>query len=138
MKRQGALLFVMALAALAPLLAADNPKVLLGSWTGRATGPQGGPPTGDLYIVFARSPSGIKGTVTVKGAGGLQYSGELSAVSLKSGIFSANAVFKLGEMPLEAQVRGPLKGKTIQGTFTVISKGEKMGEGTFSITRDKQ
>lgn len=120
----------------ASAVAADNPRVLLGAWSGKATGPQGGPPTGDLHIVFQKSGAAIKGAVTVKGAGNLQYSGELSEVTLKGGIFSANAVFKLGETPLQAVVTGPLKGKTIQGTFTVLSKGQKMGEGTFSITKD--
>jgi hypothetical protein len=135
MTRTRSLVAAAAMLIIFPLLAAENPKFLLGSWTGKATGPQGGPPTGDLLIVFEKAGQTIKGAVTVKGAGGLQYSGELSSVTLKGGIFSANAVFKLGETPLEAQVRGPLKDRTIQGTFTVISKGEKMGEGTFSIAK---
>lgn len=123
---------------LAPAVSADNLKSLTGYWAGKATGPQGGPPTGDLDIVFEKSGSGLKGTVMVKGPGGLQYSGELSAISLKDGVFSATVSFKLGETPLAAQVRGPLAGKTIAGTFTVVSNGATMGDGTFSISKGKK
>ncbi|HYK88754.1 MAG TPA: hypothetical protein VE398_08290, partial [Acidobacteriota bacterium] len=51
-------------------------------------------------------------------------------------IFSATVVFKFGETPLEAKVNGPVRGRTIEGTFSVNSKGQKMGEGTFSITKE--
>jgi hypothetical protein len=37
---------------------------------------------------------------------------------------------------LEVLVSGPLKGKTIQGTFVVSAKGQTLGEGTFSIAKD--
>jgi hypothetical protein len=116
---------------------AESTKVLLGSWNGRATGPEGGPPTGDITVTFEKDPAvGIKGRITVKSQGGMQYSGQVSNVMLKNRIFSATAVFKLGENPLEANVTGPLKGKTIEGKFSVVSKGQKMGEGTFSITKE--
>jgi hypothetical protein len=116
---------------------AESTKVLLGSWNGRATGPQGGPPTGDIAVTFEKDPAvGIKGKIIVKAQGGVQYSGQISNVTLKNRIFSAAAVFKLGENPLEANVAGPLKGKTIEGKFSVVSKGQKMGEGTFSITKE--
>ncbi len=116
-------------------VAADNPRVLLGVWNGKATGPKGGPPTGDITVTFEKDGAAIKGTIVVKGAGGGQYSGQVSDVQLKNKIFSALAAFKFGESPLEVQVTGPLKGKSIEGTFTVASKGQKMGDGTFSITK---
>jgi hypothetical protein len=115
--------------------AADNPKVLIGSWSGRATGPQGGPPTGDITVTFERDPAGLKGTIVVKGAGTLQYSGQVSKITLHKGVFSGTAIFKLGENPLEVEVTGPLKGKKIEGTFSVMAKGQKMGDGTFAITK---
>jgi len=116
-------------------LAADNTRILLGSWSGRATGPQGGPPTGDIVVTFVQGASGITGSIVVKAPGGGQYTGQVSMVSLKNKVFAATAIFKLGENPLETLVSGPLKGKTIQGTFSVSSKGQILGEGTFSITR---
>mgnify|MGYP007042371977 FL=1 len=120
-----------------PAAAADNPKVLLGSWSGKATGPEGGPPTGNITVTFEREgPNTLKGKIVVKGSGGVEYSGQVSKISLKNKIFSATATFKLGENPLEAVVTGPLKGKTIEGTFAVVSKGQKMGEGTFTITKE--
>jgi len=36
---------------------------------------------------------------------------------------------------LEAPITSPLKGRAIEGTFTVFSKGQKLGEGTFQITK---
>ena len=71
----------------------------------------------------------------VKGSGGGGYSGLISEIRLKDRIFSALAVFKFGESPLEVHVSGPLKGRSIEGTFSVISKGQKMGDGTFAITK---
>jgi len=127
-------LIVALLASLAGL-PADNTKVLLGSWSGRATGPQGGPPTGDIVLTIEKVPSGMKGTITVKAPGGAQYSGQVGDIALKDRIFSATAIFKFGESPLEAKVSGPMKGKTITGSFTVVSKGQKMGDGTFTITK---
>ncbi len=115
---------------------ADNTKVLLGTWSGKATGPQGGPPTGDIVVNIEKAPAGMKGTITVKAPGGAQYSGQVGNIALKGQIFSATAIFKLGENPLEAQVSGPLKGKTITGNFVVLSKGQKMGDGTFTITKN--
>jgi hypothetical protein len=117
-------------------LPADNTKVLIGSWSGKATGPQGGPPTGDITVTIEKDPAGLKGTIVVKGSGTLQYSGQVSRIALTRGVFSATAVFKLGENPLEVEVTGPLKGKKIEGTFSVLTKGQKMGEGTFAITKD--
>ena len=117
--------------------AADDTKVLLGSWSGKATAPDGGPPSGNIQITFARGENGVlRGKIMVKAEGGLEYSGEVSEVKLERRIVSAKAVFKLGESPVEADVSGPLKGRKIEGTFFVISKGEKIGEGTFSITKD--
>ncbi len=117
--------------------AAESTRVLLGTWSGKATGPQGGPPTGDLVVTFEKDPpSGIKGKILVKAQGGMQYTGQVSNIALKSRMFSATAVFKLGEIPLEVIVTGPLKGKMIEGTFTVVSKGQIMGEGTFSIAKE--
>jgi len=119
------------------LSAAESARTLLGSWSGKAAGPQGGPPTGDITVTFEKdAPTGIKGTIVVKSQGGMQYTGQLSNVTLKNRVFSATAVFKLGENPLEANVSGPLKGKTIDGSFSVVSKGQKLGEGTFSITKE--
>ncbi len=115
--------------------AADNPRVLLGAWYGRATGPKGGPPTGALIVTFEKAGAGIGGRITVKGGGGGEYSGTLSDVQLKNRVFSALAVFKFGENPLEVHVTGPLRRKSIAGTFSVVSKGQKMGDGTFSITK---
>ncbi len=115
--------------------AADSTKILLGSWSGKATGPQGGPPTGDIAVIMEKGPAGMKGTITVKAPGGAQYSGQVENIALKNGLFSATATFKLGENPLEVKVSGPLKGKTIMGTFTVLSRGQKMGDGTFTITK---
>lgn len=116
-------------------LPADNTKVLVGSWSGKATGPQGGPPTGDIVLTIQKVPSGMKGTITVKAPGGAQYSGEVGNIVFKDRIFSATATFKLGENLLEAQVSGPMKGKTITGSFTVVSKGQKMGDGTFTVKK---
>ncbi len=115
--------------------AANSTKILQGSWSGKATGPQGGPPTGDIVVIMEKGPSGMKGTITVKAPGGAQYSGQVENIALKDGLFSATAIFKLGDNPLEAKVSGPLKGKTIMGTFTVLSRGQKMGDGTFTITK---
>jgi hypothetical protein len=122
---------------LAPASAADTIRVLLGSWIGKATGPQGAPPTGDITIAFERDPAaGMTGTLLVKAPGGMQYSGKIYDVTLKNKVFSAKAVFKLGENPLEAHVKGPLRGRTIEGTFFVTAKDQKLGEGTFSITKE--
>ncbi len=115
--------------------AADNPRVLLGVWHGKATGPKGGPPTGDIMVTFEKAGAVIGGRIAVKGAGGGEYSGKISGVQLKNRVFSALAVFKFGENPLEVHVTGPLKGKSIEGTFSVVSKGQKMGDGTFSIIK---
>ena len=139
MKRMGRVLLAGLLSLWASgfaFAAADNPKVLLGSWSGKATGPQGGPPTGDITVTFEKTGAIIKGRIVVKGAGGGEYSGQISEVQLKKGVFSALAVFKFGESPLEIHVSGPLKGKSIQGTFSVVSKGQKMGDGTFAIAKN--
>lgn len=138
MKRIGAGLMAMTLVVLCAGLgavAADNPRVLLGVWSGKATGPKGGPPTGDITVTFEKDGPGIKGKIAVKGSGGGEYSGQVSEVQLKNKVFSALAVFKFGESPLEVRVTGPLKGRSIEGTFTVASKGQKMGDGTFAITK---
>ena len=116
--------------------AADSTKVLIGSWSGKATGPQGGPPTGDITVTFEKEDSGIKGKIVVKGAGGGSYSGQISEIQLRNKLFSALAVFKFGENPLEVRVSGPLKSRAIAGTFSVISKGQKLGDGTFAISKD--
>jgi len=116
-------------------LAADNPRVLLGVWSGKATGPKGGPPTGDITVTFEKDGPAIKGRIVVKGAGGGEYSGQISDVQLKKKVFSALALFKFGESPLEVRVTGPMKGRSIEGTFTVASKGKPLGEGTFAITK---
>ena len=135
----GLLIILAGFASTANSAPAESTKVLLGSWNGRATGPQGGPPTGDITVTFEKDPAvGIKGKITVKSQGGMQYSGQVSNVTLKNKVFSATAVFKLGENPLEANVAGPLKGKTIEGKFSVVSKDQKIGEGTFSITKETQ
>jgi hypothetical protein len=114
----------------------DNVKILLGSWSGRVTGPQGGPPTGDVVVTFEKSGNLIAGKIIVKAPGGAQYSGQISDITLKNKIFSATAIFKLGENPLETRVSGPIKGKTIAGEFSVMAKGQKMGDGTFTITKE--
>ena len=124
-----------ALAVASNATAAESVRVLVGSWSGRATGPQGGPPTGDITVNFEKAPVGVKGTIQVSAQGGVQYSGEISNVTLKAGVFSATVTFKLGETPLQAIVTGPLKGRKIEGGFSVIAKGQKMGDGTFSITK---
>ncbi len=116
--------------------AAENTRVLAGSWSGKATGPQGAPPTGDIVLTFEPAASGMKGKIVVTAPGGGQYSGQISNIALKNKIFSATAIFRLGEGALETQVSGPLRGKTIQGTFAVLAKGQKMGEGTFTITKN--
>lgn len=118
--------------------AADSNKLLVGTWIGKATGPQGGPPTGDITVIFSRVGAELKGTIQVKAPGGAQYSGEVSKIELKRGIFSATAAFKFGENPLLAEVTGPVKGKAIAGAFTVLVKGQKMGDGTFSIAKQAQ
>ncbi len=115
---------------------ADNPRPLIGTWNGRATGPQGGPPTGDITVVFEKEGAVLKGTIAVKAAGGAQYSGNVSDVELSKKVFTAKATFQLGENPLEVLVTGPLQGKTITGTFTVSAKGQKLGDGTFTITKE--
>src|SRR5262249_16413030 len=119
------------------LLAADDTKVLLGVWAGKATGPEGAPPTGDITVTFSRDETrALKGKIMIKAPGGLQYSGEVSDITVREKVFSGNAIFKLGESPLEAVITGPLKGKTIEGTFSIMAKGQKIGEGTFSITKE--
>ena len=115
---------------------ADNVKILLGSWSGKVTGPQGGPPTGDVVVTFEKSGNLIVGKILVKAPGGAQYSGQLSDITLRNKVFSATAVFKLGESFLETRVSGPLMGKTISGDFSVMAKGQKMGDGTFCITKE--
>ncbi len=138
MKRIAAVLIAMMLVVLSSGLgavAADNPRVLLGVWSGKASGPKGGPPTGGITVTFEKDGPGIKGKIAVKGSGGGEYSGQVSEVQLKNKVFTALAVFKFGESPLEVRVTGPLKGRSIEGTFTVTSKGQKMGDGTFAITK---
>jgi hypothetical protein len=114
---------------------ADSAKVLVGVWVGKATGPQGGPPTGDITVTFEKSGSLLRGRIALKGSGGSEYTGQVSNIALNDKIFSAFAVFKMGENPLEIHISGPLKGKYIEGTFSVTSKGQKMGDGTFAITK---
>jgi len=114
---------------------ADNTRPLIGTWTGSAAGPQGGPPTGDITVIFEREGPGLKGTISVRAAGGAQYSGQVSEIELKNKVFTAKAAFQFGESPLLVLVTGPLKGKTITGTFTVSAKGQKLGDGTFTITK---
>ena len=117
--------------------AAESTKFLIGSWSGKAAGAGGGPPSGDIQVTFAKGQDGnLKGNILVKGEGGLQYSGEMSEITVKKRVVSAKATFKLGENPLVATITGPLKRNSIEGTFLVTSKGEKIGEGTFSITKD--
>jgi hypothetical protein len=119
------------------LVAADETKILLGVWAGKATGPDGAPPTGDITVTFSRDETRtLKGKIVIKAPGGLQYSGEISDITVQKKVFSGTAVFKLGENPLQAVVTGPLKGTTIQGTFSMMAKGEKIGEGTFNITKE--
>ena len=93
------LLFSSALAGVAA--EPDESKILLGSWSGRATGPQGGPPTGDITVTFEKAASGMVGSIAVKAPGGAQYTGQVSNITLKNKLFSATATFKLGETPLE-------------------------------------
>jgi hypothetical protein len=132
------LLLVLASASpISELVAADETKILLGVWAGKATGPDGAPPTGDITVTFSRDETrALKGKIVIKAAGGLQYSGEISDITVRKKVFSGTAVFKLGENPLQALVTGPIKGKTIQGTFSIMAKGEKIGEGTFNITKE--
>ena len=78
----------------------------------------------------------MKGKIVVKAPGGLQYSGEISDVTVQKKVFSGTATFKLGETLLQAVITGPLKGKTIDGTFAMMAKGQKIGEGTFSIAKE--
>jgi len=119
------------------LAGAESTKFLIGSWSGKATGAGGGPPSGDIQITFAKGEGGnLKGNFLVKGEGGLRYSGEMSEITIRKKVVSAKATFKLGENPLVATITGPLKRNSIEGTFLVTSKGETIGEGTFSITKD--
>ena len=123
--------------AVADVCASDSTKILIGSWSGKATAPDGGPPSGDIQVTFVRGEDGVlKGKIRVKAEGGLEYGGDVSDIKFENRIVSAKAIFKLGESPLEASVSGPMKGKKIEGNFLVISKGEKIGQGTFSITKD--
>jgi hypothetical protein len=115
--------------------AADPTRALAGTWTGKAAGPQGAPPTGDLTVTFKSQAGQLTGRMTVRGQGGTEYSGDVSDVSLRKGVFSATATLMLGENPLVVQVNGPLKRQTIEGTFSVSLKGQKMGDGTFSIVK---
>ena len=131
------LLLLTSVSSISELIGADDTKILLGVWSGKATGPEGAPPTGDITVTFSRDETrALKGKIVIKAPGGLQYSGEISDISVQKKVFSGTAIFKLGENPLEAVVTGPLKGKTIQGTFSMMSKGAKIGEGTFSITKE--
>ncbi len=115
---------------------AQSTKALLGVWAGKATGPEGGPPNGDITVTFEREKGAvIKGRIVVMAKGGVQYSGQVSDVTLKNRVFEATAVFKLGENPLEVRVTGPFKGNSIEGSFTVTSKGQKMGDGSFAIKK---
>jgi hypothetical protein len=117
---------------------ADNPRVLLGTWEGKATGPGGGPPTGEIAITFSRGKDGqVEGTIAVRGPGGSEYTGRMEKITLVERTLNALAVFKLGETPIEVQITGPLKGSAIQGTFTASTKGQELGQGTFSITKKK-
>jgi hypothetical protein len=115
--------------------AADNPRTLVGTWVGKASGPQGAPPTGDLTVTLEAKGHVISGRMAVKGPSGVEYSGTVSGVALRQGVFTGTATLKLGENPLTVEVTGPLKGKVIEGTFTVSMKGQKMGDGTFSIKK---
>jgi hypothetical protein len=136
-RRVHLLFLLLASASVSELVAADETKILLGVWSGKASGPDGAPPTGDITVTFSRDETrALKGKIVVKAAGGLQYSGEISDITVQKKVFSGTAVFKLGENPLQAVVTGPLKGKTIQGTFSMMAQGEKIGEGTFNITKE--
>ena len=116
---------------------ADDPAALLGSWSGRAAGPEGGPPTGDIVLEFSRDENqALTGTVTVVAEGGVRYSGTLSQIQLEDRILTATATFQLGpEFVLEVVVKGPLEGASIKGTFVVASQGQTMGDGTFEIEK---
>lgn len=139
MSRGQAVVIVAAVAALVVLLPAyaDDPSILIGTWKGKATGPEGGPPSGEIVVVFAKDRAGaIKGKMVVTAPGGIQYSGELDRIRLEKMIFSAWLVFRFGENPLEVDISGPLKGRTIAGTFSVTSQGQKIGDGEFSLTKE--
>jgi len=128
------------LAVLLPVIPAraDNPRVLIGTWAGKATGPGGGPPTGEIVITFSRGKEGkLEGTIAVRAPGGSEYTGQMEKITLVERTLTALAVFKLGETPIEVHITGPLKDSAIQGTFTASSKGQELGEGTFSITKKK-
>jgi hypothetical protein len=135
-----ACLLLTVIAAAPPGAAVTNPesaRLLVGTWTGKATGPDGGPPTGDIVVTFARAPkSGLTGKIVVKTPGGVEYSGVVSNIDVVKKVFSATVTFKLGENPTEAAVTGPVTGRTIAGTFSVTTGGQKIGEGSFSIKKE--
>ena len=115
----------------------ESARVLLGTWSGKANGPDGGPPTGDITVTFSRGEKNqLKGKIQVKTPNGVEYSGEVSEIALLKRVFSANVTFKLGETPTVAAVTGPLAGRKISGTFSVTTNGQKMGDGTFSVTKE--
>lgn len=112
-------------------------RLLVGTWSGKATGPDGGPPTGDIVVTFSRAPkSGLTGKIVVKTSGGVEYSGVVSNIAVVKKVLSALVTFKLGEAPTEAAVNGPVAGRAIAGTFTVTTNGQKIGDGTFSIKKE--
>lgn len=129
--------FMAALLLVLPAVA-DNPRVLIGTWAGKATGPGGGPPTGEIEVTFSRGKTGqLEGTIAVRAPGGSEYTGQMEKITLVERTLNVLAIFKLGETPIEVRITGPLKGTAIQGTFTATSKGQELGQGVFSITKKK-
>jgi hypothetical protein len=112
-------------------------EILIGTWIGKAAGPDGGPPTGDITVIFERDADGeLAGKLTVKApGGGFEYSGKVDNVELLNKELKARVVFSLGENPLEVTISGPVEDQSIRGKFTVISQGQPLGEGTFRISK---
>jgi hypothetical protein len=114
-----------------------NGNDLIGTWAGRAAGPGGGPPTGDILVIFQKDgDEEVTGKITVTAPGGsLEYSGKIDSVELEGGKLKARVIFPLGESAIEVHIRGPVEKQTIRGDFTVIAQGQPLGEGTFQISK---
>lgn len=131
-----AVLLALSLAAAPGLVMSQESDVLIGTWTGKATGPQGGPPTGDIAVTFEKSEGdGLTGTIVVIAPGGFQYSGKMDQIAVENNELMARAVFVLGENSLQAEIRGPIEKGRIEGGFTVSMQGETLGNGEFVLVK---
>src|SRR5438876_12267670 len=90
------------------LAGAESTKVLIGSWSGKATGAGGGPPSGDIQVTFAKGEGGsLKGKISGKGEGGLNYSGKMSTITVRKRLVPERQPSNWVKIRSVPPVRGP-------------------------------